>query len=343
MTDKDSDLSSGVLISPTQQMLSSCSGAVLTSIFVTPLDVVKVRLQAQQNPTAKCSVFFNGLMDHICELCGKNGHTAYSHGWTNTNPARYSGTLDAFRQIFRSEGIGAFWSGLSPTLVMAVPATVIYFTCYEQLKGVLRYRQSVLGDWWKPMMAGVLARVFAVSVISPLELVRTKHQSEKMTYREIFTALLQRSRQRGVISLWIGLGSTLLRDVPFSAVYWLSYESAKSKVLRTRGSSELRPFESFVSGAGAGSIAAIITNPFDVIKTHRQIQLGEIPSDKKAGISTWRLIIQLCRQNGFSSLFSGIVPRIFKVAPACAIMITSYEYLKTKFYVANQKKSLHIH
>uniref|UniRef100_A0A3Q4GPF9 Solute carrier family 25 member 40 n=1 Tax=Neolamprologus brichardi TaxID=32507 RepID=A0A3Q4GPF9_NEOBR len=40
-------------ITPLQQMVASCSGAILTSLFVTPLDVVKIRLQAQKNPFPK--------------------------------------------------------------------------------------------------------------------------------------------------------------------------------------------------------------------------------------------------------------------------------------------------
>lgn len=33
-----------------------------------------------------------------------------------------------------------------------------------------------------PLMAGVAARVFSVSVVSPLELIRTKMQSQKLSY-----------------------------------------------------------------------------------------------------------------------------------------------------------------
>ena len=35
-------------ISPLQQMVASGAGAVVTSLFMTPLDVVKVRLQSQR-------------------------------------------------------------------------------------------------------------------------------------------------------------------------------------------------------------------------------------------------------------------------------------------------------
>lgn len=46
------------------------------------------------------------------------------------------GTTDALFGIARREGLGALWSGLPPTLVMAVPATVIYFSTYDTVKGI---------------------------------------------------------------------------------------------------------------------------------------------------------------------------------------------------------------
>ena len=36
--------------------------------------------------------------------------------------------------------------------------------------------------------------------------------------------------REGVTSLWRGLGVTLLRDVPFSAVYWACYEDLKVRL-----------------------------------------------------------------------------------------------------------------
>lgn len=46
------------------------------------------------------------------------------------------GTTDALFTIARREGLAALWSGLPPTLVMAVPATVIYFSTYDSVKGI---------------------------------------------------------------------------------------------------------------------------------------------------------------------------------------------------------------
>lgn len=43
-------------------------------------------------------------------------------------------------------------------------------------------------------------------------------------------------------------------------------------------------------------------------------------------------IRQIYRQNGFPGLFAGLVPRVIKVAPACAIMIATFEHSKQVFY-----------
>ena len=65
-------------------------------------------------------------MDHLC-VCGPNG---------NMIPAnqRYKGTLDAVFKISQREGVKTLWSGLSPTLVLALPTTVLYFVAYEQMR-----------------------------------------------------------------------------------------------------------------------------------------------------------------------------------------------------------------
>jgi hypothetical protein len=58
-------------------------------------------------------------------------------------PKYFNGTFDAFVKISRVEGVSSLWSGLSPTLVLAVPTTVVYFTTYELLKG---YGNDRLGN-----------------------------------------------------------------------------------------------------------------------------------------------------------------------------------------------------
>ncbi|XP_061568666.1 probable mitochondrial glutathione transporter SLC25A39 isoform X1 [Cololabis saira] len=338
-------------ISPVQQMLASGTGALLTSLFVTPLDVVKIRLQAQQRPLHqalacesapwagvsrpskwKCFLYCNGLMDHIY-VC-QNGTSCSS--WYK-KPTHFSGTLDAFVKITRHEGVRSLWSGLPPTLVMAVPATVIYFTCYDQLRDFLRFGVGLHGSH-VPLLAGALARLGAVTVISPLELVRTKMQARRLSYRELQVCIRSAVAQDGLLSLWRGWGPTVLRDVPFSALYWFNYELVKARLCERYQMSQANFSISFTAGAVSGAIAAILTLPFDVVKTRRQIQLGEMDTlgaPLKKAASTWHIMKEICAELGYRGLFAGFMPRVIKVAPACAVMISSYEFGKAFFQKVN--------
>ena len=58
--------------------------------------------------------------------------------------------------------------------------------------------------------------VIAATMISPIELVRTKMQSTQFSYRQIGKAISMSVSHGGWLSLWAGLGPTLLRDIPFS-------------------------------------------------------------------------------------------------------------------------------
>lgn len=62
-------------------------------LAVTPLDVVKIRLQAQQKAmlSNKCFLYCNGLMDHIC-CCGVGKSGMSQAAWIKAN-GHFSGTM----------------------------------------------------------------------------------------------------------------------------------------------------------------------------------------------------------------------------------------------------------
>ncbi|XP_011163128.1 solute carrier family 25 member 40 isoform X2 [Solenopsis invicta] len=290
-------------IRPYQQMVASCTGAVITSVIVTPLDVVKIRLQTQQKAmlSNKCFLYCNGLMDHLCPC--SNGKMPE---WMRRN-GKFNGTVDTYNKKFKKKG------------------------------------SSVEQPFWIPILAGGTARIWAATLVSPLELIRTKMQSQKLSYAEITQTLKTFVKYSGISGLWMGLSSTLLRDVPFSAIYWLNYESIKR--LYSAYSTQQTFAFSLAAGAVAGSIAAFFTIPFDVVKTHRQIEMGEkeIYSDKPIRSSTtWAIIQRIYQQNGLKGLFTGLTPRLVKVAPACAIMIATFEHGKRFFQLYNARETIEL-
>lgn len=367
-------------------------------MIVTPLDVVRVRQQSQPQlrlqsaapafanlppnlgMTACCrEVFWVNNASPYCIASSSAVMTPNSHypnlsaadcAVNQTRRDAFDSIFGGLRKIARNEGLTSLWRGLSPTLVMAVPANLIYFTGYDYLRHdrhspIRKYVSSA----YAPLLAGSLARIAAAATISPIEMFRTRMQAapgSRHTGRGVFSETLsglQRMAQtEGYSSLWRGLTLTMWRDVPFSGIYWWGYESGRDILSYLRGHPQ-RPggqfhrehavqsstfIDSFLAGALSGAIASVVTTPFDVGKTRRQVvQLANrqdqhhkptylAPEDR----SMPRFLYHIWKEEGLAGLFKGWAARTLKVAPACAIMISSYEIGKKMARTMNEKQRL---
>ena len=272
-------------------------------------------------------------------------------------------TLDGLRKIARNEGVFTLWRGLSPTLMMAIPANVIYFAGYDWLRSSPKSPMNGrIPDNYAPLAAGSIARIAAAIVVSPIEMLRTRMQATQSQEKGVMRATMQGMRDvvaaEGYSSLWRGLSLTLWRDVPFSAFYWWGYEYGRERLHQAREASETHSVlgrarsrselshatvlgDSFIAGAASGGIAAFFTTPLDVGKTRQQTVLQDsaarakdLPENRTMPRFLWHIY---CKE-GMSGLFRGWAARCLKVAPACAIMISSYEVGKKLAGTANEKK-----
>ena len=323
------------------RIVSSSVGAVITSVVVTPLEVAKVRLQ-NIIPGQK-----NSPLCFTCD-CGtlvwKEGSRRKLSSWArlqSEHPAP-GNTLQVLRQIYGAEGVQGLYRGLRPTLVMAVPNTMLYYTCYDEL--VQKLRANFLPahlHGYAPLISGGGARLLASSATAPLEYLRTHHASSSSSTTLSLGQIL-RSRE-GVRTLFRGFAPTLWRDVPFSAIYWVGIEEMR-RVWRQRDGlpvSVSQEFtQSFVNGFVAGSIAACCTTPFDVVKTRQQATTTTLssarnchhhgatpfgPNNAGSPQGTLQALRHVARTEGMAGLWRGNTARVAKVAPSCAIMIASYE------------------
>lgn len=304
----------------TQKMVAATVGSVLTAsvgkvfcnsrskrtnITVTPFDVVRVRMQNQE------------------ALIHESGAQAIAPG------RKITGTWTGLRTIAKYEGFTTLFRGLNLTLLMVVPSNVGYFVGYEYM----RDHSPIKSDVFTPLFAGGIARTLVATAASPVELIKTRIQTISAASRgEAFSLVMggvkSMIKVEGVTSLWKGLVLTLWRDVPFSGIYWMSVEMMKRRLSQTsyfRKHPEHNLVQSFIAGVTGGVTAAIFTAPFDVGKTRRQVGSQ---SSKFANMRTLQILTTIARTEGFSALYVGAVPRILKVAPASALMITTYDTVK---------------
>ncbi|KAJ6784251.1 hypothetical protein PWT90_09578 [Aphanocladium album] len=400
-------------VTPAQTMVSAMTGSLLTSLLVTPLDVVRVRLQSQKPPvsaidlsklaltphsltpiqtanlgvTACCrEVFFAGNNAEFCLAApqiegitagaGAAGIRAHDCAVQEVEKKTYKSTIDGLRKIARNEGVTTLWRGLSPTLVMSIPANIIYFTGYDFLRYNPGSPLSNLSPDYAPLLAGSIARIIAVAAVNPIELFKTRIQASSGSasghLMEAIGGMRSMISSQGYTSLWRGFNLTLWRDVPFSGLYWWGYETLRSKftdmreerrgrslsrdedllTARRRSQSNERQSQTFVdsfaAGALSGMFASIVTMPFDVGKTRTQIyndgsvrtSLGTAAGKAPEEQNMIRLLWHIFKTEGVAGLWRGWIPRTLKVAPACAIMISSYEVGKRAFRSVNERAAL---
>jgi solute carrier family 25 protein 39/40 len=114
----------------------------------------------------------------------------------------------------------------------------------------------------------------------------------------------------------------------------MCYEAIRAEIVRSRTVNS-NFVTSLSAGAVAGSIAGILTLPFDVLKTRTQMNVDRVATGSMAPsqlpTSTFAHMAEICAKEGAAALFQGLLPRVGKVAPACAIMISSYELVKDFF------------
>ncbi|KAG5648040.1 hypothetical protein DXG03_007075 [Asterophora parasitica] len=325
------------------KVVAAATGSTLTALTMTPFDVVKTRLQTQP---VQPKVLFPRPPANVC--CQPNNPAScvrhmssmarplaaevvcvWDHGVFRTE--RVHGFADAVRHVWRVEGIRGLWKGAGTSLVIGVPSSTCYILTYDHLlRNVLP--PFVPHEATAPLAAGILARSAITSAMSPLELIRTNLQSTPLspqnphTLRSVLTSVRGLVQERGVLHLWRGLGPTLWRDVPFSGLYWASYEAWKKAFARH---GKEGAWVAFISGAISGTSAALVTSPFDVLKTRRQA-LIMAPTTHGHVSSTIPFIIRIVQTEGMSALFAGIMPRVAKIAPACGIMTACFEARRRK-------------
>ena len=308
------------------RLVSSSVGSVATVLLTSPLDVLKTRRQA-----APAAPAVHGALSLLAPPPPPGG----------------SG-VRALASLVQREGMRVLWSGLGPALAATVPSTALYFTAYDLLK---RGFEGALADSAAlpaaPLLAGVAGRTIAVAAVSPLELIRTREMLSRSRLPLLAALRAEVVAGGSVAALWRGFAATLWRDVPFSGVYWLGYEhlkhaggcavTAAHARHRARGGgggggesppSLLDTFAvAFAAGATSGSVAAFLTTPFDVVRTRRQVE-GMAGTAAAATGGTAATLLAIARSEGLAGLFAGVGARVAKVAPSCAIMISSYEACK---------------
>ncbi|KAI8981884.1 mitochondrial carrier domain-containing protein [Mycotypha africana] len=281
-------------------ILGSVAGAIgATAVY--PIDLVKTRMQNQRSKI-------------VGELLYKN-------------------SLDCFKKVLKNEGFTGLYRGLGPQLVGVAPEKAIKLTVNDFVRSKFTSKQNGSIQFWQEMLAGGAAGASQVIFTNPLEIVKIRLQVQgeqaKNLAGDAAAAVPRRSaiwivKHLGIVGLYKGVAACLLRDVPFSAIYFPAYAHLKKDLFKEGPDHKLKISELLMAGAIAGMPAAYFTTPADVIKTRLQVEA-------RKGQTTYSGILDAARkifaEEGFKAFFKGGPARIFRSSPQFGVTLTAYEIL----------------
>lgn len=270
-------------------MVGGLSGVIgLSTVF--PIDLIKTRLQLLSAASGSSSTTNIG----ISSVC---------------------------RDVYTRHGISGFYRGLIPTALMVAPEKAIKLGVNDYLRDVFCNFDRTKETIPQQVTAGALTGIVQVAVTNPMEIIKIRLQmSNGLTP---FMAV----RELGFRGLYTGSAVTMMRDVPYNIIFFLTYIQLKRALTSSDG--EVSRQRILGSGVAAGMVAAFVGTPMDVVKS--RIQMRNSPYTNGALDCARRLYAEA---GGSTSIFfRGAVPRMAVQGPLYGIALLLFElqsqYLST--------------
>lgn len=189
------------------------AGVTEAVAVVTPMEVVKIRLQGQHHSMA----------DPL-------------------DVPKYRNAAHALFTVVKEEGFGALYRGVSLTALRQGTNQAANFTAYTELKELLQQQQEDPAaplPSWKTSIIGLISGAVGPFSNAPIDTIKTRLQKTPaepgQTALGRITAIAnQMWKQEGVRAFWMGITPRVMRVAPGQAVTFAVYEYLKGVLERGR-------------------------------------------------------------------------------------------------------------
>uniref|UniRef100_A0A1D1ZDA8 S-adenosylmethionine mitochondrial carrier protein n=1 Tax=Anthurium amnicola TaxID=1678845 RepID=A0A1D1ZDA8_9ARAE len=212
-------------------------------------------------------------------------------------------------------GLRGLYRGSIPAILGQFSSHGLRTGIFEASKLVLINVAPTLPEIQVQSLASFCSTFLGTAVRIPCEVLKQRLQAG--IFDNVGEAIVGTLHEDGFKGFFRGTGATLCREVPFYVAGMGLYAEAK-KAAQKLLKRELEAWETIAVGALSGGLAAVVTTPFDVMKTRMMTAQG-LPT------SMSMVAFSILRQEGPLGLFKGAVPRFFWIAPLGAMNFAGYE------------------
>lgn len=284
-------------VSPIKYFLSGGFGGICTVLAGHPLDTIKVRLQTMPVPAAG-------------------------------QKPQYAGTLDCAKQTIAREGFRGLYKGMSAPMTGVAPIFAMSFFGFGLGKRLQQTSPDEELNNTQLFAAGAFSGIFTTTVMAPGERIKCLLQIQQggtgpQKYNGMVDCAKQLYAEGGIRSIYKGAFATLLRDVPASGMYFLTYEYVKKAMAPKEGETQdpsKRLLVTIFAGGMAGIANWAIGMPADVLKS--RLQTAPEGTYKNGIRDVFR---ELMKNEGPLALYKGVTPVMLRAFPANAACFIGFE------------------
>uniref|UniRef100_A0A1D1Z1K2 Protein brittle-1, chloroplastic/amyloplastic n=1 Tax=Anthurium amnicola TaxID=1678845 RepID=A0A1D1Z1K2_9ARAE len=154
------------------------------------------------------------------------------------NPEAYPSIGLAIHKIYKDDGIGGLYAGISPTLIGMLPYSTCFYFMYETIKkSYCQAKKKKALNRAELLLVGALSGLTASTISFPLEVARKRLMVGSLQGRcppHMAAALAEVVREEGLVGLYRGWGASSLKVMPNSGITWMFYELWKDILLVER-------------------------------------------------------------------------------------------------------------
>lgn len=296
--------------------------SVIAGSATHPLDLIKVRMQLQGE--SQPSNLRPALAFH------PGSAQAPPH------PPPKVGPIAVGVKLVQQEGVTGLFSGVSATILRQLLYSTTRMGLYELLKKKWSQPNSAgltTIPLTRKITAGLIAGGIGAAVGNPADLAMVRMQADgrlppaqRRNYKSVVDAITRMAKDEGVTSLWRGSSLTVNRAMLVTASQLASYDQFKEMILEN-GVMHDGLGTHVAASFSAGFVAAVASNPVDVIKT-RVMNMKVEPGAAPPYSGALDCALKTVRAEGPMALYKGFIPTISRQGPFTVVLFVTLEQVR---------------
>ncbi|CAF0738764.1 unnamed protein product [Didymodactylos carnosus] len=236
--------------------------------------------------------------------------------------------LGGYRYLIKEGGVLSLWRGNGMNVTKIVPETALRFTCYDEIKKLLKKIQkkdiNIETTIAERFLAGSIAGFLSQTAIYPLDAIRFCLQRTG-EYANWFDAIKRIYHMEGLRAFWRGYLLNQIGIIPYAGFDLACYETLKSLWIQAHDNREPPTVIVLSCGATSSFTGQLVTYPISLIRTRLQGHAVLLKHEAREVVPIRQMFHEVWKNEGIVGFYRGLVPNMIKVVPAVSISYLVYE------------------